>query len=130
MATVDRRKSLRREEDRTQYVRRDELSEVVQAAVAAALRDYQHECVFDMSPEEVKQVENMMFAIKEIGCGDLGKGITTIRENHKLIARYVNVTGKIGTTVITILIVGLVGWALDVFSGGIVARLKQALGGG
>jgi len=124
---VERRQSLRREEDRDQYVRRDELALVVKDAVVGAFRDYQHECLFgfDFSPSDVKQVENMMFAIKELGDGDMAKGVQVVRGNHEFISRYKDYTGRAGTAMFTVIIIGVLGIVGSAIVAGTIAWVRQ-----
>jgi len=124
MTDTERRSIKRREMDK-QYVRKDELTEIVQQAVAAGLRDYQCECVFGLDPEEVKQVGNALFAVKEIGDGGLAHGIEVMRDNHKFLARYTRFTGKIGTAVITLIIIGIVTIVGSTFVDGVRVWIKQ-----
>jgi len=125
----ERRNSMRRERDR-QYVRRDELESIVQRAVAAGIRDYQCECVFDLNPEEVKQVENMLFAVKELGDGDLATGIGVIRDNNQFVAKYRREAEKLGLKIITrCVMVALTILGLAVV-GGVIVWVRQVSGRG
>ena len=116
----------RREMD-MEYVRRHELELIVTNAVKTALELYKHECVLDLDPEQIRQVGNIFSAIKEIGKGDLTAGVETMRENHKLVSLYRNTTGKIGTVVITTIIVALVGVTGSSLVIGFVEKIKAVI---
>ena len=116
----------RRDLDR-EYVRKSELQELVRLAVSAAMADYQHKCVLDLEPEQIKQIDNIFTAIREVGSGDIGAGVVTIRDNHKMLARYCRVTGKIGTTVISMIVISVLTFAGSAFLLGLVDKAKGAL---
>lgn len=116
----------RRDIDR-EYVRKSELQELVRLAVSAAMADYQHKCVLDLEPEQIKQIDNIFTAIREVGSGDIGSGVVTIRDNHKMLARYCRVTGKIGTTVISMIVISVLTVAGSAFLLGLVDKAKGVL---
>ena len=89
-----------REMDR-EYVRRRELEEIIKKSVQQALSEYNHKCLLNLSDEQIREVHNIFNAIKEVGHGNPDVGVERIRENHKMLDRYCEVTGRIGTTVIT-----------------------------
>lgn len=110
-----------------EYVRKSELQELVRLAVSAALADYQHKCILNLEPEQIKQVDNIFTAIREIGGGDIGTGVETIRDNHKMLARYCRVTGKIGTTVISMIVISILTVAGSAFLLGLIEKARGAL---
>lgn len=110
-----------------EFVTRKELHGIVKTAVADALREYQHECVLDLSSEELRQVDNLFSTIRTIGEGDLVKGIDHIRENHQFITKYVSITGRIGTIVITSITIFVIGLVGSVLWEGIISRSKEVL---
>lgn len=110
-----------------EYVRKDELEDIIHRAVKEALGEYKHDCVLNLDPDQVREVKNLFCAIKEIGHGKLDAGVERVRENHKLITKYCEVTGKIGTTVITILVVAVMSFVgLSAVSGS-VAKIKELI---
>ena len=116
----------RREMDR-EYVRKDELEEIIHRAVREALGEYKHECVLHLEPDQVREVKNLFCAIKEIGHGKLDAGVERVRENHKLITRYCEVTGKVGTTVITIFVVAVLSFVGLSAVSGTVSKIKEII---
>ena len=116
----------RRDLDR-EYVRRVELDAIITKTVKEVLTTYNHKCVLDLDEEQLRQVGNLFSAIKEIGQGNLSVGVERVRENHKLITRYCNVTGKIGTTVITALVVLALSFIGSSFVLGLVEKTKAAI---
>lgn len=116
----------RRDFDR-EYVRKSELQELVRLAVSAALADYQHKCILDLEPEQIRQIDSIFTAIREVGNGDIGAGVVTIRDNHKMLARYCRVTGKIGTTVISMIVISVLTVAGSAFLLGLIDKAKGAL---
>ena len=116
----------RRDMDR-EYVRKSELQELVRLAVSAAMADYQHKCVLDLESEQIKQIDNIFAAIREVGSGDIGSGVVIIRDNHKMLARYCRVTGKIGTTVISMIVISVLTVAGSAFLLGLVDKAKGVL---
>lgn len=120
--TVFERRDLDRE-----YVRRAELDAIITKTVKEVLTTYQHDCVLDLDEEQLRQVGNLFSAIKEIGQGNLSVGVERVRENHKLITRYCNVTGKIGTTVITAIVVLALSFIGSSFVIGLVEKTKAAI---
>lgn len=91
------------------------------------MADYQHKCVLDLEPEQIKQIDNIFTAIREVGSGDIGSGVVTIRDNHKMLARYCRVTGKIGTTVISMIVISVLTVAGSAFLLGLVDKAKGVL---
>ncbi len=116
----------RREFDR-EYVRKSELQELVRLAVSAAMADYRHKCMLGLEPEQIKQIDNIFTAIREVGSGDIGSGVVIIRDNHKMLARYCRVTGKIGTTVISMIVISILTVAGSAFLLGLVDKAKGVL---
>ncbi len=102
----------------------DELPDIVRAAVRQALEDYEHECIMHLRPEDATHMRDLVGAIKEIGDGNLPKGIVIIRENHKFVGVCHNAATKIGWGVI-IISVSVMG-ALGMFAAGL---WKQSNGG-
>ena len=104
------------------YVRRSELSTIIERAVRCALDQYEHTCIMCLRPDDVEHVRDLFSVIREVGHGDTETGIQEIRENHTLLARYRKWSGNVGTTVITAillaamavvgstLVAGVIGW--------------------
>jgi hypothetical protein len=86
----------------------DELPDIVRAAVRQALEDYEHECILHLKPGDAEHVRDLVGAIKEIGGGDLARGIVVVRENHKFVVALHQAAAKIGWGVI-ILAVSVMG---------------------
>lgn len=105
-------------------VSHDELAEIIRDAVRQALEEYEHECIMHLRPEDAEQMRDLVGAIKEVGDGNLSKGITTIRENHKFVKCCHAAAAKIGWGVI-ILSVSVMG-VLGMFAAGV---WKQTNGG-
>ena len=116
----------RRETDR-EYVSRKELEEIIKRSVQQALADYNHKCVLNLSDPQIREVHNIFNAIKEVGHGNLDVGVERIRENHKMLARYCEVTGRIGTTVITTVVLVVLGFVGSSFIIGVVEKLNQSV---
>ena len=120
--TVFERRDLDRE-----YVRRAELDAIITKTVKEVLTTYHHDCVLDLDEDQLRQVGNLFSAIKEIGQGNLSVGVERVRENHKLITRYCLVTGKVGTTVITAIVVLALSFIGSSFVIGMVEKTKAAI---
>ena len=65
------------------YVTYKELPDIIKDAVKQALEEYEHECIMHLKPGDSEHVRDMVGAIREIGDGDLGRGIVKVRDNHK-----------------------------------------------
>ena len=117
---------VRREMDR-EYVRRKELEEIIKKSVQQALSEYNHKCLLNLSDAQLREVHNIFNAIKEVGHGNLDVGVERIRENHKMLARYCEVTGRIGTTVITTVVLVVLGFVGSSFIIGVVEKLNQSV---
>ena len=134
--TEERRKKVRREidalsleefarrEELLACVKKDELEKIIKDAVKSALDMYQHKCVLHLDQDQIKQVGNLFNAIREVGDGKLEHGVEVIRDNHKLISKYVSVTGKIGTSVITAVVFIVLAFFGSSVVIGIVEKLK------
>ena len=83
-------------------VTHEELPDIIRESVRQALEEYQHECVMHLRPEDAEQMRDLVGAIKEVGDGNLSKGITVIRENHKFVKACHCAAAKIGWGVIII----------------------------
>lgn len=90
-------------------VTRSELDDIIQRAVRQALDEYQHECVLALRPGDTAYARDIFAALRELGHGSLGDGVTEMRENHAFVARYRRFTGHIGTTLITVILVAIMG---------------------
>lgn len=113
-----------------QYVRRDELETIVQRAVANGIKDYRCECIFDLSEDEIGQTKNMLFAVKEIGDGDLATGIEVMRDNNKFVAKYRREAESLGLKVVTrvvMVVLSVLGLAVVA---GVIAWVRQIAGRG
>ena len=99
------------------FVKRSELEEVIQRAVLSALEEYEHECVMNLRPEDNGHIRDLVGAVREIGDGDLGRGIIAVRENHKFVLSLHNAALKIGWGVI-ILVTSVLG-TLGVIAAGV-----------
>ena len=118
--------SQRKDFDR-EYVRKSELQELVRLAVSAALADYQHKCIHDLEHEQIKHIDNIFTAIREIGNGDISTGVVTIRDNHKMLSRYCRITGQIGTAVISMIVISVITVAGSAFLLGVMEKIKGAI---
>ncbi|NCC83994.1 MAG: hypothetical protein EOM03_07695 [Clostridia bacterium] len=116
-----------RREDLLACVKKEELQDIIKGAVKDALDAYQHKCVLNLDSEQIRQVSNLFNAIKEVGDGQLEHGVEVIRDNHKLMSRYVTVTGKIGTTVITTVVFIILAFFGSSVVIGIVEKLKGVI---
>lgn len=90
-------------------VTRAELDDIIQRAVRQALDEYQHECVLALRPGDTEYARDIFAALRELGHGSLGDGVAEMRENHAFVARYRRFTGHIGTTLITVILVAIMG---------------------
>ena len=99
------------------FVKRSELEEVIQRAVLAALEEYKHECVMNLRPEDNGHMRDLVGAVREIGEGDLGRGIIAVRENHKFVLSLHSAATKIGWGMI-ILVTSVLG-TLGVIAAGV-----------
>ena len=90
-------------------VTRAELDDIIQRAVRQAIDEYQHECGLALRPGDTEHVRDIFQALRELGHGSLGEGVTEMRENHAFVARYRKFTGHIGTTVVTVVLVAVMG---------------------
>ena len=86
------------------FVRRSELDVIIRIAVRQALDEYEHECIMDLRPNDAEYVRDLMNAIREIGAGDLPKGISIVRENHKFVRSCQSAATKIGWGVIIVVV--------------------------
>ena len=89
-------------------VTRAELDDIIQRAVRQALDEYQHG-VLALRPGDTEHARDIFQALRELGHGSLGEGVTEMRENHAFVARYRKFTGHIGTTVVTVVLVTVMG---------------------
>ena len=105
-------------------VRHDELKGVIKSAVAEALATYKHTCILNIDCNHVKEIPLLFSTLQEIGDGDLATGIHTVRDNHKLIARYCKVTGNVGTTIITGIVIAVVTLLGSTLAFGFLEKLR------
>ena len=110
-----------------EYVKRSELPEILKTAVREALNEYQHECVLNLRNGDSEHARELFQALREIGHGNLGDGITEVRENHTFIMRYRKWACNTGGLIITVIILALAGFAGSSFISGAVSALKAAL---
>lgn len=61
---------------------RDELVDIINTAVDSAMKNYQHPCRFGMDAEDAKQIDQYFKEIKEVGDGELAKGLKVVMHNH------------------------------------------------
>lgn len=99
------------------FVRKADLPGIIRQAVRQALDEYEHECVLALRPGDQDYARDIFQAIRELGHGSLGDGVAEMRENHTFVARYRKFTGHIGTTVVTVILVAIMG----VIGSGLVA---------
>lgn len=93
------------------YVRRSELEEIIQITVQRVLDEYEHVCLMNLKEGDTEHVRDLVGAVREIGDGNLPKGIVIIRENHKFVAACHRAAAKIGWGVIiaTATVIGAMG---------------------
>ena len=99
------------------FVRRSELPQIIKTAVREALDEYEHERVLALRSGDQDYARDIFQALRELGHGSLGDGVAEMRENLAFVARYRKFTGHIGTTVVTVILVAVMG----VIGSGIVA---------
>ena len=106
------------------YVTSAELDAIITRAVHQALDEYQHECVLALRPGDQEYARDIFAALRELGHGSLGDGVAEMRENHAFVARYRKFTGHIGTTVVTVILVAVMGVIGSGLVAGAVAWVK------
>lgn len=82
------------------YVRRAELSAIIERAVRKTLDEYDHECIMHLKADENEHMRDLVGAIREVGDGDLRKGIVAVRDNHKFVMQCHKAASRIGWGVI------------------------------
>lgn len=106
------------------FVRKSDLPGIIRQAVRQALDEYEHECVLALRPGDQDYARDIFQAIRELGHGSLGDGVAEMRENHTFVAKYRKFTGHIGTTVVTVILVAIMGVIGSGLIAGTVAWLK------
>lgn len=91
------------------FIRKTDLPGIIRQAVRQALDEYEHECVLALRPGDQDYARDIFQAIRELGHGSLGDGVAEMRENHAFVTRYRKFTGHIGTTIITVILVAIMG---------------------
>jgi hypothetical protein len=90
---------------------RQELEEVVSAAVARAIAEATCSCGLDSS--ERKEVAHFFGMVRDVGQGDVGRGVEAMRRNNEWAAKYRGLSERVGSTVlitaITALTLGVLG---------------------
>lgn len=71
------------ESGKTLTLSREDLIKIINSAVDDAFQKYKHECRFNISQEDAEQIENYFNAVKEVGDGELAKGLKIIAHNHE-----------------------------------------------
>lgn len=107
------------------YVKRSEISEIIKTTIREVLCECKDACPAGVSEEDYVHVKELLVAIKEVGNGDLGDGIIVLRENNTFIAGYRKITGNIGTTVITAVVLAVLAVVGTVFMTGVIDHLKS-----
>ena len=110
-----------------EYVKRSELPEILKTAVREALNEYQHECILNLRTGDAEYGRELFQALREIGHGNLGDGITEVRENHTFIMRYRKWACNTGGMILTLIILAVAGFAGSSFISGTVSALKATL---
>ena len=109
------------------YVTSAELPDIIRGAVKQALEEYEHECILHLKTGDAEHVRDMIGVFREVGDGDLSKGIIVVRENHKFVMSCHKAATKIGWGVI-IMAVSIMG-TLGLFAAGIWKQSSGAGGG-
>ena len=99
------------------FVKKTDLPGIIRQAVRQALDEYEHECVLALRPGDQDYARDIFQAIRELGHGSFSDGVAEMRENHTFVARYRKFTGHVGTTVVTVILVAIMG----VIGSGLVA---------
>lgn len=111
-----------------EFIRREELPEIVKQAVQEALVEYQEKhsrgCKFNLRADDADRIRDVFRVISDAGDGNFNVGIKQLRENTTLLTRYRRVTGNIGTVVITTILVGILTVLGSVFVKGIITWIN------
>jgi len=89
----------------------------VQLAVTTAMDSYEHECVLDFEPEEVRAVKKLVDACASLGDhGDLRDGVSQVRDSLHFIKKAKARIDKIGGAMLMGIVTAVVGVIILIFS--------------
>lgn len=98
-------------EDGKYILTREEIKELVSEAVADAMAklSHPHTCRFVISDEDVKEASHAVGMVKDLGEGDIAKGIEAMRADHTWLRRQREVSYKVSYLIISILVMAIIG---------------------
>ena len=98
----------------------------VQVAVAKAMDEYDHDCVLDLEPEELKGLRKLADIASSLGeHGDIKDGISEIRDNHHFIKRFRKKVDKVGGAMLIAIAGTVVGTVLLILGIGVKEYFKN-----
>jgi len=98
----------------------DRLTSIVEKAVGSAVDKALEKvgcanCACNLDPQEAREMRHLIGVFKDVGDGDMAKGIETTRDGLKFYRRFrawaEKTGGKILTTIVLLILVTIIGWA-------------------
>lgn len=102
----------------------------VDQAVDHAMSSYQHRCVLDLDPVQLKSTKKLIDIIEAAGHGSICEGVEEIRANHTFVQSFRRRAEKVGGAFIIGLVTALAGIFLAVIGYGINGMINGGGGGG
>jgi hypothetical protein len=101
----------------------NEIKEILKDSFKSALKEVDCQIICPIPENARSEVGHMTGMIRDIGSGDLERGIETIRDNHKFIKRWHLTEQKVGSWVLKAVVVFVMGVMLTATWFGLTGRL-------
>lgn len=90
---------------------KDDLIAIIQSTVRDELKQYKHNCRFNLKDDDAKQIERYIESVSSLGDGELADGMKVIEQNHQWLKETREKSSKIANSFI-LTITGAVALAL------------------
>lgn len=108
-------------------ITRESLEELIHTAVKEAFSNYKHTCQFAVNGDDVRAANKLFDSLRELGDGDMNKGVELFRDQHRLLKRYLALSDRIAYTVIMSIVLSILSFVGLTFVIGLVERAKEVL---
>lgn len=98
---------------------------VIKEIVQEELKNIGHKCRFGISDKEIKDAEIAIRTIASLGNGNVGKGIELMRDNHKWLYKQRQLSDKVSTAFVLIIVSTLLTGVITAMYAGIRSILGK-----
>jgi hypothetical protein len=96
----------------------------IKTAVKEALAEVGHDrCACGLSPEHQAEMGHMVGMVRDLGEGDLSRGVESMRQSLQFVPALIRVRNRVGTWALSVIVLSLTAGALGLIWHGLLSKV-------